>query len=121
MRKNLLTIVLIGIFMKNASSEPMFQTNSPSVLSISGSAMQALKIACDEFVASGKDLHDFTITISQENGKTETYTNDLFVVTFMGKLTPGKRGLGTANRAPGSVTYFISKENGKIIKEQGIK
>jgi hypothetical protein len=42
-------------------------------------------------------------------------------VMFMGKLSPGKRGLGTANRAPGSVTYFISKEESKIIKEQGIR
>jgi hypothetical protein len=40
---------------------------------------------------------------------------------FMGKLSPGKRGLGTANRVPGSVTYFISKEEWKIIKEQGIR
>lgn len=39
----------------------------------------------------------------------------------MGKITPGKIGLGTANRNPGSVTYFISGEKWIIIKEQGIK
>jgi hypothetical protein len=40
---------------------------------------------------------------------------------FMGKLSSGKRGLGTTNRVPGSVTYFISKEEWKIINEQGIR
>lgn len=83
--------------------------------------MKALKIACDEFVASGKDLRDFNITISEETDKNTGDANDIFIVTFMGKLTLGKRGLGTANRIPGSLIFFISREKWKIIKEQGIK
>jgi hypothetical protein len=121
MRITFLIIFLIGFFMQNANSEPMFRIPSPSVLSIDGSAMKALKIACDDFVKSGKDVREFTITISEKTDKNKNDSNDIFIVTFMGKLSPGKRGLGTANRAPGSVTYFISKEEWKIIKEQGIK
>ena len=107
--------------MEKASAEPMLHSNSPSVLSIDGSTMRALTIACDEFVASGKDLRDFNITISEETNKNTDGANDIFIVKFMGKLTPGKRGLGTANRVPGSITFFISREKWKIIKEQGIK
>lgn len=107
--------------MDKAGAEPMFQSHSPYVLSITGSVLQALKIACDKFLASGKDLRDFTITMSQTTGENETDAQHMFVVTFMGKLAPGRRGLGTANRVPGSLTYFISREEWKIIKEQGIK
>jgi hypothetical protein len=107
--------------MEQANSEPMFKINSSSVLTIDGSAMKALKTACDEFLKSGKDIREFTIGISEETDKNENEVNDRFIVTFMGKLAPGKRGLGTANRVPGSVTYLISRRTWEIIKEQGIK
>jgi len=107
--------------MKKAGAKPMFQSNSPYVLSLSGSALQALRIACDKFLVSGKDLRDFTITISQATEESESDAQHMFVVTFMGNLAPGRRGLGTANRVPGSLTYFITRKEWKIIKEQGIK
>lgn len=107
--------------MEKANAEPMFQLHSPSVLSIEGSAMKALKIACDEFVASGKDMREFNVYISEEDDEIKNDADDTYVVTFMGKLLAGKRGLGTANRVPGSVTYFVSRKEWKIIKEQGIK
>jgi hypothetical protein len=107
--------------MEKAHSEPIFQLNSPSVLSIDGSAMKALKIASDEFVAGGRDMREFNITISEKTNNNQNDADDMFIVTFMGKLSPGKRGLGAANRVPGSVTYFISREEWKIIKEQGVK
>lgn len=107
--------------MEKTNAEPIFQSNSPSMLSIDESAMKALKIACDEFLMSGKDMREFNITISEKNDKNETVADNMFIVTFMGKLSPGKKGLGTANRFPGSVTYFISREKWKIIKEQGIR
>jgi hypothetical protein len=107
--------------MEKANSEPIFHLNSPSVLSIDGSAMKALKIASDEFVASGRDMGEFNITISEKADNNKNDADDMFIVTFMGKLSPGKRGLGTANRVPGSVTYFISREKWKIVKEQGVK
>jgi len=123
MRITLLLIFLIGFIMEKANSEPMFQSNSPTILSIDGSAMKALKIACDEFAENGKDIRGFNITISEKINETndKNETEGIFTVTFMGKLTPGKRGLGTANRTLGSVTYFISREKWIIIKEQGIK
>jgi hypothetical protein len=114
-------IFLIGDFMENANAEPIFKLASPSMLTIDGSAMKALKIASDEFVASGRDMREFHITISIETDKNKNDAEAIFIVTFMGKLTPGKRGLGTANRVPGSVTYFISREEWEIIKEQGVK
>ena len=83
--------------------------------------MKALKVACDEFTKSGKDMREFNVNISEETNKTENDSDDIYIVTFMGKLLPGKRGLGTANRIPGSATYFISKERWEIIKEQGMK
>jgi len=119
--KNLVIIVLIVCLMEKAYAEPLFQSNSPSVLSINGFAVQALKVACDEFIAGGKDLSGFTITISRQTEKNKIDTNDIFVVTFMGNLTSGTRGLGTANRVPGSITYFISSEKWDIVKEQGVK
>lgn len=48
-------------------------------------------------------------------------SNEIFSVMLMRKLLTGKRGLGTENRVPGSVTYFISTKEWKIIKEQGIR
>jgi len=109
--------------MEKVNYEPMFQSNSPSILSIDGSAMKALKIACDEFVVSGKDIREFNVIISEKINETndKNEADGIFTVTFMGKLIPRKRGLGTANRIPGSVTYFISREKLIIIKEQGIK
>lgn len=108
--------------MEKANAEPMFQSRSNSVLSIDGSAVKALKVACDEFIKNGKDISEFDITISEEANKSTNGADDMLVVTFMGKFLPGKkRGLGTANRVPGSVTYFVSREKSKIIKEQGIK
>ena len=85
--------------------------------------MKALKIACDEFVVSGKNIREFNIIISEKSNKAneKNEAGGIFTVTFMGKFIPGKRGLGTANRIPGSVTYFISREKWIIIKEQGIK
>ncbi len=121
MKITFLLILLTGLFMDKTNAEPMFKTNSPSMLSIDGRAMKALKIACDEFLVGGKDIREFNIIISEQSAKNEHDVDDIFVVTFMGKLAPGKRGLGTANRVPGSVTYFISREKWKIIKEQGIR
>jgi hypothetical protein len=121
MKLTLSLIFLIGIFMEKGNSEPMFQKPSPSVVFIDGNAMRALKIAYDDFVKSGKDIREFTITISEKTEENKNGSNEIFSVMFMGKLSLGKRGLGTANRAPGSVTYFISKEESKIIKEQGIR
>lgn len=107
--------------MKSSNSEPKFEIDLPSAHSIGGSAMKALKIACDEFSKGDLDMQNFNISISEEIDSTNLGGDDVFVVTFLGKLSPGKRGLGTANRAPGSVTYFISKKKWKIIKEQGIR
>ena len=123
MKITLIFIFLIGFIMEEVKFEPMFKSISPSILSIDGRAMKALKIACDEFEISGKDLREFNIITSEETdaGKRDNYGADVFVVTFMGKLSPGKRGLGTANRVPGSVTYIISKDKWKIVKEQGIR
>ena len=121
MKITMLLIFLIGFFMEKTNAEPMFQSNSHSMLSIDGSAMKALKIACDQFLLSGKDLREFKITISEKNDGDKNHADEMFTVTFMGKLSPGKRGIGTANRVPGSVTYFISREKWEIIKEQGIR
>ncbi|MBA4053345.1 MAG: hypothetical protein C0490_01400 [Marivirga sp.] len=121
MKITLLLIFLIGIFMEKANPEPMFQIPSPSVIFIDGNAMRALKIAYDDFLKSGKDVREFTIIISEKTEENKNGSNEIFSVMFMGKLSPGKRGLGTANRVPGSATYFISKEEWKIIKEQGIR
>jgi hypothetical protein len=121
MRLILISILFIGVFMEKANSEPIFQLNSHSVLSIDGSAMKALKIASDEFLVDGRDLNEFNVTISEKTGGNKNEFDDVFIVTFMGKLYPGKRGLGTANRVPGSVTYFISRTQWKIIKEQGVR
>jgi len=121
MKITLLLIFLIEIFMEKANPEPMFQIPSPSVIFIDGNAMRALKIAYDDFLKSGKDVREFTITISKKTEENKNGSNEIFSVMFMGKLSPGKTGLGTANRVPGSVTYFISEEEWKIIKEQGIR
>jgi len=57
--------------MEKANSEPMFQIPSPSVVFIDGNAMRALKIAYDHFLKSGKDVREFTITISEKLKKTK--------------------------------------------------
>jgi hypothetical protein len=71
MKITLSLIFLIGIFTEKANSEPMFQIPSPSVVFIDGNAMRALKIAYDDFVKSGKDIREFTITISEKLKKTK--------------------------------------------------
>lgn len=71
MKITLLYIFLIGFFMAKTNAEPMFKSNSPSTLSIDGSAMKALKIACDEFLVSGKDIREFNINISEKLTKTK--------------------------------------------------
>lgn len=121
MKTAFLIIFLTGIFMENTKSEPVFQSHSPSAFSIDGSTMKALKIACDEFLVSGNDIREFNVTISEADDKSKKDSGDILIVTFMGKISQGKRGLGTANRVPGSVTYFVSREKWKIVKEQGIK
>jgi len=55
-------------------------------------------------------VREFTIIISEKTEENKNGSNEIFSVMFMGKLSPGKRGLGTANRVPDSATYFISKE-----------
>lgn len=45
-----LSLCSIASFMTEANSEPIFQIDFPSVLSIDGSTMKALKIANDHFV-----------------------------------------------------------------------
>lgn len=67
-------------------------------------------------------MRDFDITIAEkiEQNESKNDADGILIVTFMGKLLPRKSGLGTANRIPGSITYFISKDKLKIIKEQGI-
>lgn len=64
----------ILIFYGKAHSESMFQSNSPSILSLDGSAMKALKIVCDEFLANGKDIREFNIIISEKLTKTTKKT-----------------------------------------------
>ena len=50
--------------MEKTNAEPMFQSDSPSKLSIDGSAVKALNIVCDKFLVSGKEIREFDITIS---------------------------------------------------------
>lgn len=77
--------------MEKVNYEQMFQSNSPSILSIDGSVMNALKIACDEFAENGEDMREFNIIISEKINETneKNEAEGIFTVTFMGKLTPG--------------------------------
>lgn len=121
MKRTLIIILLFGRLMGNVDSKPIFQSDSPSSFSTDGETIKALKIACDDFLVNGKDVKDFNVILSNEIEENKTDEDDLLIITFMGKLAPGKRGLGTANRAPGSITYFVSKTKWKIIKKQGIR
>jgi hypothetical protein len=47
--------------------------------------------------------------------KNKNDADDMFVVTFMGAPSPRKRGFGTGNRVPDSVTYFISQKTREIL------
>jgi hypothetical protein len=109
--------------MEESNADLRLHSTSPLIFTIDGSVMKALKIACDEFGAAGGDMRDFDITIAEkiEQNESKDDADGILIVTFMGKLLPRKRGLGTANRIPGSITYFISKEKFKIIKAQEIK
>ena len=53
--------------------------------------MRALKIAYDHFLKSGKDVREFTITISEKTEENKNGSNEIFSVMLMGKLSPGKR------------------------------
>ncbi|KVP01116.1 hypothetical protein WJ83_16255 [Burkholderia ubonensis] len=46
---------------------------------------------------------------------------DVIGVTFLAKLIPGQRGLGSANRLGKSISYAISPESGKILGAYGTK
>ncbi len=77
----------------------------------------------EDFAATGQDLHNFEICITDKRASTvdPVPDDDVATITFVAKLIPGMRGLGNANRLGKSIHYVIAPETGEILGRVGTK
>ncbi|WP_322082190.1 hypothetical protein [Burkholderia sp. BCC1972] len=100
-----------------------FGTIDRCSVTLNTATLLGLKAAYEDFAATGQDLRNFEICITDKKASTADPgpDDDVITITFMAKLTPGMRGLGNANRLGKSIHYVIASETGEILGIFGTK
>ncbi|KVC78133.1 hypothetical protein WI75_13900 [Burkholderia ubonensis] len=104
-------------------SESIFGTMANHHVTLNTATIVGLRSAYEDFEKSGQDINNFEIAISERKASNGEGVDgkDVIGVTFLAKLIPGQRGLGSANRLGKSISYAISPESGKILGAYGTK
>ena len=100
-----------------------FGTVDQCSVTLNTATLLGLKAAYEDFAATGQDLHNFEICITDKRASTvdPMPDDDVVTITCVAKLIPGMRGLGNANRLGKSIHYVIAPETGEILGIVGTK
>lgn len=106
------TLLLMGaIVMSTTSAQSLFHLPNQQTLELSSIMAVGVSDALQRFRATKQPLENFTILV--EDGE----DNEVVLVSFVAKLRPGKKGLGSANSMGRGVTYRVRKDNGQVVGE----
>jgi hypothetical protein len=109
-------LVLIGaIVMNTSSAQPLFEMPHEHVLKLRPAMAVGISNALQRFRATQQPLENFTVVV--RNGEHE----EVVLVSFLAKLEPGKRGLGSANSMGQGITYRVRKDSGEVVGESFMK
>lgn len=102
-----------------SAAEPIFESHSGTSITLGTAVTIGLKNAYQAFSATGQNLSNFEVVISERPHDAEAPGSDgtPISITFLAKMQPGKKGLGDANRLGRSVTYVVSRSTGAIVAE----
>ncbi|MDF3079792.1 hypothetical protein [Burkholderia sola] len=100
-----------------------FGTIDRCSVTLNTATLLGLKAAYEDFAATGQDLRNFEICVTDKRASTvdPRPDDDVITITFVAKLIPGMRGLGNANRLGKSIHYVIAPETGEILGIVGTK
>ena len=97
--------------MNTASAENLFESFNSHTLELNTIAVLSISNALERFKKTNQNLENFHVTLEAE------LEDGVILISFTGKLAPGKKGLGQANSLGRSFTYRASRSDGKIISE----
>lgn len=105
-------LFLLGAIVMNiTSAQSLFELSDEQTLKLSPTITVGISEALQRFRATQQPLENFTVVVEDGEDK------EVVTVSFVAKLKPGKRGLGSANTMGRGVTYRISRDNGQVIGE----
>lgn len=105
-------LVLIGaILMSTTSAESLLELPHENTLRLSSAMAVGISNAVQRFRATKQPLENFTVVV--RNGEEK----EVVLVSFVAKLEPGKKGLGSANRMGCGITYRVRKDSGEVVGE----
>jgi hypothetical protein len=105
-------LVLIGaIVMGTTSAQGLFELHDEKALELSSNMAVGVSNALQRFRATQQPLENFTVVVEDGEDK------EAVLVSFVAKLVPGKKGLGSANRLGRGKTYRVRRDSGEVISE----
>ncbi|MEC4769582.1 hypothetical protein [Burkholderia cenocepacia] len=93
-----------------------FGTIDRCSVTLNTATLLGLNAADEDFAATGQDLRNFEICITDKRASTVDLRpdDDVITITFVAMLIPGMRGLGNANRLGKSIHYVIAPETARF-------
>lgn len=104
--------VLTGaIVMSTTSAQSLFEVPTKQILELNSTLAVGVSNALQRFRATRQPLANFTVVVEDGEDK------EVVAVSFVAKLEPGMKGLGSANRMGRGVTYRVRRDNGEVVGE----
>lgn len=97
--------------MSTTSAQSLFELPHENTLKLSSAMAAGVSNALQRFRETQQPLENFTVVV--EDGEDEAAV----LVSFVAKLVPGKKGLGSANRMGRGKTYRVRRDSGEVISE----
>lgn len=97
--------------MSTSSAQSVFKSPNERTLEFSSAMAVGVSNALQQFRATQQPLENFKVVVESGEDK------EIVTVSFVAKLQPGKKGLGSANRMGRGVTYRVRTDNGQVIGE----
>ncbi len=101
--------------MSTTSPQILFEMPDEHVLKLSPAMAVGVSNALQRFRATQQPLESFTVVVRDGEDK------EVVRVSFLPKLEPGKRGLGSFNSMGRGITYRVRKDNGEVVGESFMK
>lgn len=97
--------------MSTTSTQSLFEQPDQQTLELTAIMAVGVSNALQRFRATQQPLDNFTVVV--EDGEDE----EAVTVSFVAKLKPGTKGLGSANSTGRGVAYRVRRDNGQVIGE----
>lgn len=95
--------------MNTTSAQKLFAMPDQQTLELASIMTVGVSNALQSFRATQQPLDNFTVVVEDGEDK------EVVTVSFVAKLKPGKRGLGSANSMGRGVTYRVRRDTGQVV------